>query len=146
MKHPLTGLRVGAMLLFLIGFLSPVALTGAGAQDLTCDDFTSERAAQAVLDADPDMEETLDPDGDGIACNHEEDASDDAAADEEDDAAADEEDDSSADDSGSGDADAYLEDVATTASSWSTASRNSSRSIRFALMSPTTKSTASTTS
>jgi hypothetical protein len=126
MKHPLTGLRVGAMLLFLIGFLSPVALTGAGAQDLTCDDFNSERAAQAVLDADPDMEETLDPDGDGVACNHEEDASDDAAADEEDDAAADEEDDAAADesddstgDSGSGDADAYLEDVATTASSWS---------------------------
>ncbi len=127
MKHPLTVLRVGAMLLFLIGFLSPVALTGAGAQDLTCDDFTSERAAQAVLDADPDMEETLDPDGDGVACNHEEDASDDAAADDEEDAAADEEEDAAADESddstgdsgGSGDADAYLEDVADTASSWS---------------------------
>ena len=125
MKHPLTGLRVGAMLLFLIGFLSPVALTGAGAQDLTCDDFTSERAAQAVLDADPDMEETLDPDGDGIACNHEEDASDDGAADDEEDAAADEEateaadEEDATDDSGSGDADAYLEDVADTASAWS---------------------------
>ncbi len=119
MKHPLTGLRVGAVLLFLVGFLSPVMSTGAGAQDLTCDDFTSERAAQAVLDADPDMEDSLDPDGDGIACNHEEDASDGTAADDEEDAAADEEDDTAADDSGSEDTDAYLSDVADTAASWS---------------------------
>ena len=128
MKHPLSRLRVGVVLLFLFGILSPVAIAGVGAQDLTCDDFTSERAAQAVLDADPDMAETLDPDGDGIACNHEEDASDDGAADAADDEAdatddeadaADDEADAADDGTGGGDADAYLGDVADQAAEWS---------------------------
>jgi hypothetical protein len=114
MKRPLAGLRLGVILLFLLGFLSPMASIGAGAQDLTCDDFNSERAAQAVLDADPEMEDALDPDGNGVACDHEEVAADDEedAATDEEDAATDEEDDgSSDDDAASGDGEAYLADV-----------------------------------
>ncbi|MBA2468509.1 MAG: hypothetical protein H0V37_03795 [Chloroflexia bacterium] len=69
MTKRLAGLRLGVFLLFLAGLLSPFAATGAGAQELTCDDFNSQRAAQAVLDADPSSAESLDPDGDGEACN-----------------------------------------------------------------------------
>jgi len=39
-----------------------------GANALDCPDFTSQRAAQAVLDADPGDPHWLDDDGDGIAC------------------------------------------------------------------------------
>lgn len=98
MKRPLAGLRLGVILLFMLGFLSPVASIGAGAQDLTCDDFNSERAAQAVLDADPSLEDALDPDGNGVACDHED--------------ATDEEDDGSSDDgTSSDDGEAYLADI-----------------------------------
>jgi len=72
MRRPLAGLRLGVLLLFVLGLMSPIAATGVGAQDLTCDDFNSERAAQAVLDADPSLEDVLDPEGDGIACNEDE--------------------------------------------------------------------------
>lgn len=114
MKRPLAGLRLGVILLFMLGFLSPVASMGAGAQELTCDDFNSERAAQAVLDADPEMEDALDPDGNGVACDHEEDASDDdggSARDDEEDATDAEDDGSSDDGASSGDGDAYLADI-----------------------------------
>ncbi len=113
MKRPLAGLRLGVILLFMLGFLSPVASMGAGAQELTCDDFNSERAAQAVLDADPEMEDALDPDGNGVACDHEEDASDDGGSsrDDEEDATDEEDDDSSDDGSASGDGEAYLADI-----------------------------------
>jgi len=72
MRKRLSGLRLGVALLFMIGLLSPFAATGAGAQELTCDQFNSQRAAQAVLEADPSLEESLDPDGDGEACNEDE--------------------------------------------------------------------------
>lgn len=69
MRKRLSGLRLAVLLLFMIGFWSPFVATGAAAQELTCDQFNSQRAAQAVLEADPELEESLDPDGDGIACN-----------------------------------------------------------------------------
>lgn len=72
MKRPSAGLRLGVILLFVLGLLSPVAATGAGAQTFTCEDLTATQA-QALLEADPDLEDTLDPDGDGEACNHDED-------------------------------------------------------------------------
>ncbi len=72
MKRPAAGLRLGVILLFVLGLLSPVAATGAGAQVFNCEDLTATQA-QALLDADPDLEDTLDPDGDGEACNHDED-------------------------------------------------------------------------
>jgi len=97
MKRPLTRLRLGVVLLFMIGLLSPLAAIGAGAQTLTCDDFNSERAAQAVLDSDPALEESLDPDGNGIACDHEDDPTDDPADD--------------PTDEPSGDGDDYLADI-----------------------------------
>ena len=71
MKRPSAGLRLGVILLFLIGLLAPVTATGAGAQIFNCEDLTATQA-QALLDADPDLEELLDPDGDGEACNHDE--------------------------------------------------------------------------
>lgn len=101
MKRPLAGLRLGVILLFLLGFLSPMASIGAGAQDLTCDDFNSARAAQNALDNDPDLEESLDPDGNGEACDHDETAADDE------DAPADDEDEPAS----GGDEEAYLDDI-----------------------------------
>ncbi len=72
MRKRLSGLRLVVLLVFMIGLFSPIVATGAAAQDLTCDQFNSQRAAQAVLDADPELEDSLDPDGDGIACNEDE--------------------------------------------------------------------------
>lgn len=100
MKKQVTGLRLGVLLLFIIGLMSPIASAGVGAQDLTCDDFTSTRAAQAVLDADPSLEDALDPDGDGIACNEDESSTD-----------ATEEATQDTDNGSSDDADAYLADI-----------------------------------
>jgi hypothetical protein len=60
-------------LLILIGTLTP--LTAVQAQSLSCDDFTSQEAAQVVLDELPDLEEDLDPDGNGVACDEDEDNS-----------------------------------------------------------------------
>ncbi len=74
MTKRLPGLRLAVLLLFMVGMLSPFAATGAGAgaQELACDDFNSQRAAQAVLEADPSLEDSLDADGDGVACNEDE--------------------------------------------------------------------------
>lgn len=101
MKRPLAGLRLGVILLFLLGFLSPMASIGAGSQDLTCDDFNSARAAQRALDNDPDLEDSLDPDGNGEACDHDETATDDE------DPATEEDDEPAA----GGDEEAYLGDI-----------------------------------
>lgn len=76
--------RTWLAVLLLLGVLPPVRGEIALAQSVTCDDFTSQRAAQAVLEADPDTASELDPDGDEIACNHEEEpASEDSSEDEE---------------------------------------------------------------
>lgn len=85
MKRPSAGLRLGVILLFILGLLSPVATSGAGAQVFNCEDLTATQA-QALLDADPDLAESLDPDGDGEACNHDENTT---AADDNDTAASD---------------------------------------------------------
>ncbi len=113
MKRRLPGLRLGVFLLFMLGILSPVVATNAGAQDFTCDDFNSSAAAQAVLDADPTLEDVLDPDGDGIACN--EDAEETPADDEEtpvdeEETPVDEEE-TPADDVSGEDGEAYLADI-----------------------------------
>ncbi len=42
------------------------------AQALTCADFTSPDAAQVALDSQADFADGLDPDGNGIACDHDE--------------------------------------------------------------------------
>ena len=63
--------RISVILLFLFASLSPVMAFNASAQgddELTCDDFTNQDAAQIVLDLDDFYEDTLDPDGDGEAC------------------------------------------------------------------------------
>jgi len=100
MRRRLAGLRLGVVLLFMIGLLSPFAATGVGAQDLTCDMFNSQRAAQAVLEADPSLEDALDPDGDGEACNEDEPVDEPT-----------EEPTEEPTDEPSGDEDAYLEDI-----------------------------------
>jgi len=69
MPRPRSRWRVGAILLFLLGMLVTAGAPGIGAQAITCADFNNPAAAQILLDADPDMADTLDPDGDGAACN-----------------------------------------------------------------------------
>ena len=124
MRKQLSGLRLTVVLLFMVGLLTPALTTGAAAQELTCDDFNSQRAAQAVMDADPDTEESLDEDGDGVACNElleddgtateeateEDDATEEADATEEDDAT---EEATEEDDSNGGDPDDYVAEVQT---------------------------------
>lgn len=57
---------ITVMLAFLLGLS---ALTTAVAQDdLNCDDFASQSAAQAVLDTDPADPNKLDRNNDGVAC------------------------------------------------------------------------------
>jgi uncharacterized phage infection (PIP) family protein YhgE len=70
MKSKLAVCRLGVILLFLLGMVGPVAATGAGAtaQAVSCDDFRTREEAQEALEDDPDTAETLDEDGDGIAC------------------------------------------------------------------------------
>lgn len=45
-----------------------VGITTARAQEISCEDFNTPEAAQALLDADDSFEDVLDPDGDGDAC------------------------------------------------------------------------------
>jgi hypothetical protein len=59
------------LLLFGLGLLAP--LSAVQAQDLSCDDFTSVDAAQEVLDTIPRFEDEIDPDGNGVACDEDED-------------------------------------------------------------------------
>jgi hypothetical protein len=58
-------------LLFLVGSLGALGMPVL-AQDLACADFSSPAAAQVVLDSQPDFAGSLDPDGNGVACDHDE--------------------------------------------------------------------------
>jgi hypothetical protein len=62
--------RWAIVLIVLATLLAPASRTSAFAQSdtLTCDDFTSQDAAQIVLDEDDTYAGTLDEDGDGEAC------------------------------------------------------------------------------
>ncbi len=114
MRKRLPGLRLAMLLVFMVGMLSPFAATGAGAQELTCDDFNSQRAAQAVLEAEPSLEDSLDADGDGVACNEDEpvdEPGDDPSDDPTDDPTEEPTDDPADEPSGDAEADAYLTDI-----------------------------------
>lgn len=104
MRKRLSGLRLGVLLVSMFSLFSPFAATGAGAQELTCDDFNVQPAAQAVLEAEPSLADELDPDGDGIACNEDE------PVDEPTDDPTEEPTDEATDEP-SGDAEAYLSDI-----------------------------------
>ncbi|MGH2561612.1 MAG: hypothetical protein ACRDJH_21300, partial [Thermomicrobiales bacterium] len=68
MRRPM--LRVAVFIALVLALLTPV-VAGAQGADVTCDDFATQEGAQVVLDTtrDADIEEELDPDGDGIACD-----------------------------------------------------------------------------
>lgn len=68
MKTRLAVFRLGVILLVLLGMMSPLVTLGAGAQTVTCEDFSTREEAQAALEEDPDTAPTLDEDGDEIAC------------------------------------------------------------------------------
>jgi len=90
--------RIALVAMILLGLVSSVIPTAAGAQGLqTCEDFGSPEIAQAVLEVDPSLEEFLHPDGNGIACDHEDDPAEDPTDDPTDDSP--------------GDGDDYLADV-----------------------------------
>lgn len=44
--------------------------TSVGCEDTNCSDYSSQQAAQAAYDADPECRNDLDHDNDGIACEH----------------------------------------------------------------------------
>lgn len=72
MKNARPGLRLGVLLLAFVTLFVPFGVGARAAVD--CDDFANPDVAQILLDADPrEYEDTLDPDGDGIACNEEDD-------------------------------------------------------------------------
>jgi hypothetical protein len=74
MRGPrLTVTWLGAFLLVLGPLSALAAPAGLLAQDesITCADFNRQEAAQALLDADDRYAEALDPDGNGIACDEE---------------------------------------------------------------------------
>lgn len=68
MKTTFAPLRLLVMVLFLFGLMVPAA-SAAAQGTVTCSDFTSEREAQDALDDDPDLADTLDEDGNGVACD-----------------------------------------------------------------------------
>jgi hypothetical protein len=61
----------------LSALLAPVRAVAQ--EEITCADFVRQEAAQALLEADGDYAATLDPDGDGIACNETEGAEEESA-------------------------------------------------------------------
>jgi hypothetical protein len=65
-----TARRVAVVLFVIATMLSPHArgTVLAQADELTCDDFTNQDAAQIVLELDERFEDALDEDGDGEAC------------------------------------------------------------------------------
>ena len=70
MKTSFAPFRLLVVLLFILGLMAPTVAVGAGAQGtVTCDDFTTEREAQDALDDDPDLADSLDEDGNGVACD-----------------------------------------------------------------------------
>lgn len=69
MKDIIRATRLTLLVLVLLATAAPLStVRQASAQALTCDDFTSREAAQRALDRDPDLADTLDEDGNGIAC------------------------------------------------------------------------------
>lgn len=62
--------RVSVVLVMLFAFISPLASMSASAQadELTCDDFTNQDAAQIVVELDETLEDALEVDADGLAC------------------------------------------------------------------------------
>ena len=71
-------LRLGLLSFLIVTFLSPIGVSAGS--DIACDEFANPDAAQHLLDADDDYAQDLDPDGDGIACNEDENGSDSADA------------------------------------------------------------------
>ena len=72
-----SALRLGALLLAFLTLFVPF---GVGARaGVDCDDFGSPGAAQVLLDADDSYENALDADGDGVACNGDDDQAGDPA-------------------------------------------------------------------
>ncbi len=70
MKTSFVPFRLLVALLFMLGLMAPSAATGVVAQGtVTCDDFTTEQEAQDALDDDPDLADSLDEDGNGVACD-----------------------------------------------------------------------------
>jgi hypothetical protein len=67
-----TRLRFGLLVAFLCAFLTPVVASAGTA--IACDDFANPDAAQHLLDLDDSYADALDPDGDGTACNEDDDA------------------------------------------------------------------------
>ncbi len=57
-------LSVPAIAFLMLLFLQPYAM----AQDVSCEDFSTQGQAQVILDQDPSDPNGLDEDGDGIAC------------------------------------------------------------------------------
>jgi hypothetical protein len=49
--------------------LAAAAPVAAHDETVTCEDFLTQQGAQALLEADDDYEQALDPDGDGVACD-----------------------------------------------------------------------------
>lgn len=68
MKTTVAVFRLGVILLVLLGMMSPLATAGAGAQTVTCEDFSTREDAQEALEEDPNTAAALDEDGDEIAC------------------------------------------------------------------------------
>jgi len=72
--------HVGLIVLIMLSLVTAIIPTGAGAQGMqTCEDFGSPDIAQTILEVDPSLAEFLDPDGNGIACDHENDSTEDRA-------------------------------------------------------------------
>lgn len=64
-------MRRALLACWLLLSVALVAATPVAAHDetVTCEDFLSQQGAQALLEADDDYEQALDPDGDGVACD-----------------------------------------------------------------------------
>jgi hypothetical protein len=67
-------LRIGLLAAFLLACLAPVAASAGTGID--CTEFANPAAAQYLLDRDDSYADSLDPDGDGTACNEDDDAGD----------------------------------------------------------------------
>lgn len=61
----LFGIGMAILAMLMVGVFQPV---GARADLAGCDSFETQPEAQSVLDNNPEFDTTLDPDGDGIAC------------------------------------------------------------------------------
>jgi len=68
MKTTIAVFRLGVILLVLMGMMGPLLTPRAGAQTVTCEDFSTREEAQEALEEDPNTAAALDEDGDEIAC------------------------------------------------------------------------------